>query len=384
MSSSFSISLVFQGKTTSLPHVTTSTTPDELYLSVLEALQLSDETRLKLLYKGKRIDPTSSSSSSNQQHVVFPSVPTKTPKIMVMATSTVIVQELATKRSDPLLRGFEQEEQKQQQQKQQSLHQHWGQGMIQDKNFKFCRFEACTWQEFGHRPTERTPHSFEALQLLEKLATDPGIVAVVKERELVVGTLGELDPIDDRLMLKKQQEQQGSCLLGYNTNGGARIDIKLRSEDLQTFRPYPELVSTLIHELSHNWVGDHNLLFWTNYAQMYAEYLFEHARLRSTIVRGTTTAELAGLDKTQLDHVYEYILHHMVPEMSQHGLHPNMIAEAIRIRCDELLQRNSQGQRLGGGGSETSPMDDAASVRERVLAAAEQRSREQQQEKKQG
>jgi hypothetical protein len=387
MSSSFAINLVFQGKTTSLPNVTTSTTSEQLHLAVLDALQLSDETRLKLLYKGKRLDPTlSSSSSCNQQHAVFPSVPTKMPKIMVMATSAVIVQELATKRSDPLLRGFEQEEQKLRQQQQQSLYQHWGQGMVQDKNFKFCRFEACTWQEFGHRPTDRTPHSFEALQLLEKLATDPGIVAVVKERELVVGTLGELDPIDDRLMLKKQQEQQGSCLLGYNTNGGTRIDIKLRSDDLQTFRPYPELVSTLIHELSHNWVGDHNLLFWTNYAQMYAEYLFEHARLRSTVIRGTTTAEMAGLDKTQLDHVYEYILHHMVPEMGQHGLHPNMIADAIRIRCDELSQRNNrQGQRLGGGsgGSGTSPRDDAASVRERVLAAAEQRSREQQ-EKKQG
>jgi hypothetical protein len=55
----------------------------------------------------------------------------------------------------------------------------------------------------------------------------------------MVGTLGEMDPIDDRLMQKK--EQQGGCLLGYNTNGGVRIDVKLRTDDLQGFRPYLEL-----------------------------------------------------------------------------------------------------------------------------------------------
>merc|ERR1712183_979618 len=89
------------------------------------------------------------------------------------------------------------------------------------------------------------------------------------------------DPIDDRIMRKMQREHgNNSCLLGYNTNRGLRIDIKLRTDDLNDFRPYPELVRTLIHELSHNWVGDHNLLFWTNYAQMRTEYLYAHKALR--------------------------------------------------------------------------------------------------------
>merc|ERR1712151_1057872 len=116
------------------------------------------------------------------------------------------------------------------------------------------------------------------MELLEKMATDPGIVA-----------------IDDRIMQKT--ESHGGLLLGYNTNRGLRIDIKLRTDDLSDFRPYPELVSTLIHELSHNWVGEHNLLFWTNYAQMRAEYLCTHARLRSSsnVIRGKKTAEVAGI-----------------------------------------------------------------------------------------
>merc|ERR1712232_574363 len=97
------------------------------------------------------------------------------------------------------------------------------------------------------------------------------------------------------------------------------------------FRPYPELASTLIHELSHNWVGDHNLLFWTNYAQMRAEYLYTHARLRSTIVNGKTTAALAGLSgggggSLDVTKVYDRVMEELTPEMNQHGLHPNMIA----------------------------------------------------------
>jgi hypothetical protein len=358
---SFQVKLAFQGKTVGLEEITTSTTDSELYHRALEAFGLSDQTQLKLLYKGKRLE-------QDGVQPVFQIPPTKTPKIMVMATSAVVAQEIASKRSDPTIRGFDQE---QEYKRQQTEPQHWGEGMVQSKDFKFCRFQACTWQSFGHRPTETTPHAFAAMQLLQKLATDPGIVAIMKERELVVGTLGEMDPIDDRLMQKK--EQQGGCLLGYNTNGGARIDVKLRTEDLQGFRPYPELASTLIHELSHNWVGEHDLLFWTNYAQMEAEYLYTHARLRSTIVKGNTTAELAGLDRARLENVFDYVMQELVKEMAQFGLHPRMIEAPIRQRIDEL-ERENQGQRLGGGsGSDTS----GGTAQERALAAAERRAREQ-------
>jgi hypothetical protein len=58
-------------------------------------------------------------------------------------------------------------------------------------------------------------------------------VAIFQLRELVVGMLGKMDPIDDHLMQKEQQE--GACLLGYYTNHGTRIDVKLRTDDLITF-----------------------------------------------------------------------------------------------------------------------------------------------------
>ena len=92
-------------------------------------------------------------------------------------------------------------------------------------------------------------------------------------------------------------QAKGDCLLGYNTNHGMRIDLKLRTDDLSGFRPYSELASTLIHELSHNWVGEHNSLFWTNFGQMRVEYLYGNSMLAQArkYANGKTTPALAGV-----------------------------------------------------------------------------------------
>jgi len=349
---------------------------------------------IKLLYKGKRI-------AAEPDKFPFKGQPTdenkkKTRKIMVVATNISAIQELSQKRSDPTIRGFEQEKDIIEKRKTAVSEKYWGDAMVQHRDYKFCRLKACTDHSFGHRSTESTPHAFHAMKLLEKLSTDPGIVAIMKERELVVGTLGEMDPIDDRIMQKT--ESHGGCLLGYNTNRGLRIDIKLRTDDLSGFRQYPELAATLIHELSHNWVGDHNLLFWTNYAQMRAEYLCTHARLRKSafIVRGKKTAELAGLNEHALQNTYELIMNELVREMSQHGLHPSMIAGPIRQRVQELEENHGmkyqEGYRLGG--LPIQPMlynedknagvtgTEGMSMRELALIAAERRAREQQKREK--
>jgi len=359
---------------------------------------------LKLLFKGKRITPQPETLPFASLSATTTNNKKKKPlKIMVVATNISAIQELATKRSDPTIRGFHQEKDAMEKRKASAASKkYWGDSMVQDRDYKFCRMTACTDHSFGHRSTETTPHAFQAMELLEKMANDPGVVAVMKERELVVGTLGEMDPIDDRIMQKTEQHG-GGCLLGYNTNRGLRIDIKLRTNDLSEFRPYPELVNTLIHELSHNWVGEHNLLFWTNYAQMRAEYLYTHARLRNSavVVRGKKTAELAGLDERELkvENVFGCITNELVREMGQHGLHPAMIADPIRQRIRELEEESrqldgQQGYRLGGEtetetktsgiASTTGAIPAAtttgvsASAREMAWAAAERRAREQQ------
>jgi WLM domain len=391
----------------------------------LTSSTMTSVTELKLLYRGRRIAndegsnafgdvaavsavatsipgknaaASAATASAQQQQQNKKQGDMKPLKVMVVATANSSIEELRTKRSDPTIRGLDVEiardsnnSSNNRTTNQQRQQQHWAEGMVQNKEFKFCRFEACTWQSFGHRAAkDSSPHAFRAMELLEKLATDPGIVAVMVERELVVGTLGEMDPIDDRLMKKKQQQQQhgggggGGCLLGYNTNGGARIDLKLRTDDLRDFRPYRDLVATLLHELSHNWVGEHNALFWTNYAQMRAEYLYTHAQLRSTVTRGKTTAELAGLDGTVLDDVFDCIMHELTPEMGQHGLHPSTIEGPIRQRIQELEVTHRRGRRLGGGEDgnhvevNNGNPQGASSARELALAAAERRAREQQ------
>lgn len=403
MEKAFHANLSYRGKILRLDGLTTSTVGSELYQRVLELI--SDEehpsssdgasdnsartgstcaccagvgmgaTQLKILHKGKKIknDPLSAP--------IFQNAPKKTPKILVMATSSKMAEEMASRKSDPTIRGFDREEEDDKRKKEGLKKMHWGEGMAQSKDYKFCRFEACTWQSFGHRPNEKTPHAFAAMHLLEKLAADPGIVAIMKERELVVGTLGEMDPIDDRVMMKRQQQGEGGCLLGYNTNAGARIDVRLRTDELSGFRPYPELVTTLIHELSHNWVGDHNLLFWTNYAQMRAEYLHAHATLRSTIINGKTTADLAGLNGNDFNDISGVIIRDLVAEMAQHGLHPRMIEAPILLRVKELMAKRDKGQRLGVGveAGENGRVDtstDGVSARKQAMAAAERRMRE--------
>jgi len=224
------------------------------------------DVSLKLLHKGKKL-------SSDPNQILFPNgVSSNNPlKIIIMATPAKKITELNSARSDPTIRGFDKEK---------THHtrplSYWGTLDVPHPNYNFKKFESCSWQSFGTRAGSKTPHSFRALDLLKRIATDPGVVAVMTARELLVNTLGEMDPIDDQLKHKK--EKDGGCLLGYNSNHGLRIDLLLRKKNLeQGFLPYKEIVATLIHELSHNWVNEHNALFWANYGQMRVEYLHRHA-----------------------------------------------------------------------------------------------------------
>ena len=166
-----SVILSFQGKTIPLVGmtITKTTTGMQLYQHVRQTLGLSEETSLKLLAKGKRIEPTSeggilSSSSSSSSSLLLTSTKKKGPtttknnklpvlQLLVLATSPIVLADLATKRSDPTIRGFETTNTN----NNTTVHRYEPWGPIfsqQDPKFKFCRFQACTWQSFGHRPTD--------------------------------------------------------------------------------------------------------------------------------------------------------------------------------------------------------------------------------------
>jgi len=238
---------------------------DSLFSAVERSFELEGQN-LKILYKGKQIPPGVALSASALVGVT-------SAKVMVMATGVKEVAAVREARADPTIRGFANEEANHahhlaQQHGQEELSE-WGQP--QHPKFRFCRFEPCTWQSFGTRPGSSTPHAFEARALLLKLAQDPGIVAIMKAREYTVGLLAELDPIDDRHAEK--MEGEGKRLLGYNTNAGAQIHMRLRTQDLSGFLPYPAIVDTLLHELCHNEIGPHNEQFWQLFCQLKADYL---------------------------------------------------------------------------------------------------------------
>jgi len=411
----FAVKFSYKGRSiTTDTNISQQTTAATLLGVARPSFQLDDDVMLRLIFKGKTIaqdafeDSGEPDPGSRNNRPAFPKdmqIPKSgTVKVVVMGSATAAgVRTMNERRSDPLMRGFE-DEKPSRAGFQPPLSTFWGpQYGRQHEQYKFCRFQECTDASFGTRPGSSTPHAWEARALLERLATDPGIVAVLTSRELVVGTLGEIDPIDDRLMQAKERE--GGRLLGYNTNRGLRIDVKLRSDDLAGFRPYPELASTLIHELSHNWVGEHDALFWTNFGQMRVEYLWAHARLMrgGTLVHGKSIAARAEVadvlapaggatraavpnEAQTMDNICQSVRQELARDMAQHSLPAQLVMPAVVTFGKELVTEtqgeagwNAGGQRLGTG-SPSSGQDHEAiggvTARERAVAAAEKRARD--------
>ena len=424
----FTVKFSYKGKSISVDNISYETTSSDLLSKARSSYQdIDDDIILRLIFKGKTIaqetvnDAPTNGDDINQQPAFSSNI--KIPKsgiakvIIMGSTTSTAIQQLNSLKSDPLMRGFDDENKLTNTKKNIPLSTYWGTKYTQQhKQYKFCKLQECTDASFGSR-TDRinAPHAFEARRLLERLATDPGIIALLIKRQLVVGTLGEIDPIDDRLMQSKASE--GACLLGYNTNHGLRIDIKLRTDDLTSFRPYKELVSTLIHELSHNWCSEHDVLFWTNYGQMRVEYLFKHARLMNggIFVGGRRTAELAGVvdmitppsassvsspssasssPEFVMNNICQSITQECAKEMAQHQLPVQLIVPGILSFSKELLAETEKEEDTQTGGYKLGTLDNQSnttqrrdddttagmSVRERALAAAEKRAREQKKE----
>ena len=98
------------------------------------------------------------------------------------------------------------------------------------------------------------PSSRHALLLLYKVASDPGIVAVMKAHRWRVGLLSEMPP-------EGKVGVSAMCVLGYNVNQGQEIALRLRTDDMKGFRRYERIRETLVHELAHMVYGEHDLRF---------------------------------------------------------------------------------------------------------------------------
>ena len=240
--------------------ITENATAALLFDAVAGAL---DASTVKLLHKGRRLardDPL-------------------TPGMRVLCLGTTTQQKtmIAAQRSDPTIRGFKEEAQREAARR----------GAVDDfqqhPEYKFCRIEAV--KRFDGRTG---PHRFEAEKLLRSMASE--VAPIMVSHAWTVGGLLEMDPRDDQIMKKKQQE--GGCLLGYNEIMGARIYVKLRQDD-GSFNDRDALVKTLLHELCHNVVGPHNAVFFALYADVRAEHL---ALTRKATGRHRTLADASAKD----------------------------------------------------------------------------------------
>jgi hypothetical protein len=94
-----------------------------------------------------------------------------------------------------------------------------------------------------------------AQSILEGIARDPGVLAVMKERKWFVPVLGELYP-DGKV------GTDPVCVLGLNENSGQRILLRIRTDDLLGFRKIGIVMQTVWHELAHNMLSEHTGEFY--------------------------------------------------------------------------------------------------------------------------
>ncbi|KAJ3160892.1 hypothetical protein HDU86_008254 [Geranomyces michiganensis] len=85
-----------------------------------------------------------------------------------------------------------------------------------------------------------------ARALLTRLSNDAAIRQIMAARKWSVGVLKELHPTRD------------ASILGYNQNKGHSIALRLRTDAMDGFRHYPEIVRVLLHELAHMVHSEHD------------------------------------------------------------------------------------------------------------------------------
>lgn len=123
----------------------------------------------------------------------------------------------------------------------------------QSSHYRFHTIEAL---QHLHEPSK-------AQKYLERLASDRSIQRLMEKHQLSVGLLTEMDP--------RLYTTHDSKTLGLNKDGGAEILLRLRTDELDGYRDYRGVKSTLIHELVHNRVPEHPRSFWDLFRDWSAE-----------------------------------------------------------------------------------------------------------------
>ena len=227
---------------------------------VQEALDFPREN-CKLISKGKMLRPDNDALTVAEAGLSAGS------KVMLVASSAKNISFVQSNRADPLVKGFAEEERDEQSRRKRARAALSAWGTKQDSEFNFGSIKA----EFKYSE----PPPYEAERLLQRLATDPGIIEIMKTRKFKVGVLTEMSPVEAQERMAKRGTPNMD-LLGYNQNFGGMIVLRLRTDTLKGFRPYHDLINTLIHEMTHNVWGPHDHNFWKLFGELKAQYMRFH------------------------------------------------------------------------------------------------------------
>ena len=234
--------------------------------------------------------------TQRSEHVAISEAIRDRSTVMMISTPVEQIEAIRKFKPDPLVKGFVEEERDEERRKRkaESLAKEnpWGERLSQHSDYNFGRFEVLYRRS--------TPSPYDAEKLLLKLSLDPGILEIMKTQRFRVLTLCELDPED----ADEEQAAKGEadkCLLGWNRNFGERIALRLRTDDLQSFRKYASIVNTLIHELSHNVHGPHDANFWALFNSLKRIYEDIHSKRNHAPVLGYEMA--TRVENTSRTHI---------------------------------------------------------------------------------
>lgn len=104
---------------------------------------------------------------------------------------------------------------------------------------------------YEYKHAEVFPGTEDAVKLLRMIVDDPGIRYIMDMYDWKVGTVSEMPP-------EGLVGVSPVCILGVNIDCGREISLRLRTDDLQGFRKFDMIRSTMVHELAHMRYREHD------------------------------------------------------------------------------------------------------------------------------
>ncbi|KAG0555120.1 hypothetical protein KC19_12G146000 [Ceratodon purpureus] len=236
----------YRGKTYAA-EVSVDATVGELGKQLSQLTGVALHTMRLLVPQGRRVAaaallPASEEHSSKtlQNSGIFSGITLR----MMGATAEEVKEVSVNKRMESRVIGFEEEERRQKLRSMLGTRSQLPKGPYIFSDFQTLKLPGI----------ELNPPPARALVIMHKLASDPGIVAIMNKHKWQVGIMTELAPVGYVGISPK-------CLLGFNKNRGQEISLRLRTDDLRGFRKYESIKKTLLHELAHMVHDEHDEKF---------------------------------------------------------------------------------------------------------------------------